>query len=403
MAKKMESTRHKNIVYFRNPEMDFYLQAIPLGYASYGGASVGEAFYAASRINEKDMESWINEWTALAKRVHNQADTAIKEGREITARQNYLRAFTYYRTASFVARVNDPRFSEIWQKFQFCFQRFSELTGDCIEQIDIPFEGNNLPGYFLKSKIENQVNKTLIIIGGGETSSEDLYFLGGAEASEHGYNVLLVDMPGQGGTPFQGMHHRYDVEIPMGCVLEYLHNRSDVNKEKIGIFGLSLGGYIVLRVASHDPRIKACAASTPIVDFHQFSLDGMPTALKVLPGFISDSFMKLAKLMDPSQLTAIEKFAWQVGVENVSDALESFKSWKVDISKITCPVLCILGDGEDGAFKTQTQICYDSLSSQKKLQKFSEEEGADSHCQANNVMRSMQVVCDWMDEIFSKQ
>jgi len=36
MAKKMESTRRKNIVYIKDPDMDFYLQAIPLGYASLG-------------------------------------------------------------------------------------------------------------------------------------------------------------------------------------------------------------------------------------------------------------------------------------------------------------------------------------------------------------------------------
>lgn len=401
MANKMESTRHKNVVFFKKPEMDFYLQAVPLAYASYGGASVGEAFYAASRIDEKDAESWIYEWTALATRVNYQADTAYEENRKVTARQNYLRAFTYYRTASFVVRANDPRYAELWQKYQFCFRRFADLAGDHIEQISVPFENTNLPGYFLKSRSTNQKNKTLIIIGGGETSSEDLYFLGGAEANEHGYNVLLVDMPGQGGTPFEGMHHRHDVEIPMGCVLDYLHDRPDVDHDKVGVLGLSLGGYIVLRAASYDQRIKACAASTPIVDFHQFSLDGMPSALKVLPGFISDSFVKLAKLMDPSQLTAIEKFSWQLGVEKVSDALERFKKWTVDVSKITCPVLCILGDGEDKAFKIQTQICYEKLSSQKKLQTFSEEEGADSHCQANNVMRGMQVVCDWLDEVMS--
>jgi len=36
MAKKMESTGHKNIVYIKDPGMGFYLQAIPLGYAGLG-------------------------------------------------------------------------------------------------------------------------------------------------------------------------------------------------------------------------------------------------------------------------------------------------------------------------------------------------------------------------------
>lgn len=36
--------RHKNQVYFKDSELDFYLQAFPLGYQTYGGATVGESF-----------------------------------------------------------------------------------------------------------------------------------------------------------------------------------------------------------------------------------------------------------------------------------------------------------------------------------------------------------------------
>ena len=60
MSKERTGQRHKNKIYFKDQELDLYLQAFPLNFQTYGGAATGEAFYAASRVNEKDLESWIH-------------------------------------------------------------------------------------------------------------------------------------------------------------------------------------------------------------------------------------------------------------------------------------------------------------------------------------------------------
>ena len=157
---------------------------------------------------------------------------------------------------------------------------------------------------------------TVIVIGGGETFCEELYFWGGAAAAQRGYNALLVDMPGQGATAFAGMHHRYDVEVPMGAVLDYLEDRPDVDPNRVAAYGLSLGGYIVLRSVSYEGRIKACAVSTPLVDWHQTLLDAMPTVLGRAPRSLFNTVMKLGNLFSRTQLIAFEKFfEWQVGAE----------------------------------------------------------------------------------------
>src|SRR3712207_7511493 len=55
MSKEKTGQRHKNKIYFKDQDLDLYLQAFPLNFQTYGGATRGEAFYAASRINEKDQ------------------------------------------------------------------------------------------------------------------------------------------------------------------------------------------------------------------------------------------------------------------------------------------------------------------------------------------------------------
>ena len=47
MSKEKTGQRHKNKVYFKDQDLDLYLQAFPLNFQTYGGASAGEAFYAA--------------------------------------------------------------------------------------------------------------------------------------------------------------------------------------------------------------------------------------------------------------------------------------------------------------------------------------------------------------------
>jgi hypothetical protein len=229
MSKEKTGQRHKNKIYFKDQDLDLYLQAFPLNFQTYGGAATGEAFYAASRINEKDLESWVHEWSSLAARVEAEGAKALEKGHKVSAREAYLRAYTYYRTATLCLRVADPRFRTTWQTMRSCYRRAAGLFEPPIEAVEIPYQGSALPAYFVRAEDDGEERPTVVVIGGGETFCEELYFWGGAAASERGYNAHLVDMPGQGATAFEGMHHRHDVEVPMGAVLDFLEDRSDVD------------------------------------------------------------------------------------------------------------------------------------------------------------------------------
>jgi pimeloyl-ACP methyl ester carboxylesterase len=404
MSKQRAGQRHKNKVYFKDAELDFYLQAFPLGYQTYGGATVGESFYAASRIREKDPDSWVAEWSSLGARLEDAAVRSMDAGHHTSARDAYLRAFTYYRTSTPLLRATDPRFRATCQTMRTCFLRAAELFDPPIEPVSVPFEGGALLGYFMKAEAGTEPRPTLIMIGGGETYAEDLYFWGGTGAVARGYNAILVDMPGQGATPFEGMHHRFDVEIPMGAVLDYLEGRPDVDMGRVAAYGISLGGYIVLRSAAHDGRIKACAASTPIIDWHQTLVDAVPSILRRAPRPLFGAVMKLGRLFSPTQLIAYEKFfEWQVGATSIVDALEKFRPWKVDVARISCPVLCMVGAGEADTFKTQTFACYAALRGQKAMRIFTEEEGADAHSQATNLRLAHQAVFDFFDQALARE
>jgi pimeloyl-ACP methyl ester carboxylesterase len=376
-----------------------------LGYAFYGGSEPGEVLATVRRIREGDAESWHREWSTTADRLFELAEKSVAAGHRVSAREAYLRACIYYH-ASFVFLFGTPvdqRLIGAFDKEVEAFEKAAALFEPPIEPVEIPYEGSALPAYFVRAGAADERQPTVIVIGGGETFCEELYFWGGAAAAQRGYNALLVDMPGQGATPFEGMHHRHDVEVPMGAVLDYLEERPDVDPDRVAAYGLSLGGYIVLRSVSYEGRIKACAVSTPLVDWHQTLLDAMPTVLRRAPRPLFNTVMKLGNLFSKTQLIAYEKFfEWQVGAESFADAMDKFRPWKVDVERISCPVLCMLGTGEQQTFKKQTYACYAALRSPKALRVFTEEEGADAHSQANNQRLAHQVVFDFFDETFAR-
>ncbi|MEC0225661.1 hypothetical protein [Paenibacillus alba] len=96
-----------------------------LSYAPYGGADIGECLSTAYRIEEGNFESWYTEWYKTAERIHALAIDSLERGNRISAREFYMRASNYYRTAEFFLHGNptDPRILETWGNSRNTFRQ----------------------------------------------------------------------------------------------------------------------------------------------------------------------------------------------------------------------------------------------------------------------------------------
>jgi 2,6-dihydroxypseudooxynicotine hydrolase len=74
-----------------------------------------------------------------------------------------------------------------------------------------------------------------------------------------GIATLVFEGPGQGEAQYD-FPIRGDYEVSVKAVLDYIGTRRDLDAARVGMWGVSLGGYYAPRAAAFDKRIKACIA-----------------------------------------------------------------------------------------------------------------------------------------------
>jgi pimeloyl-ACP methyl ester carboxylesterase len=377
--------------------MDFHFGNLILGSTVNHGAEIGEAFYAASQIKDGDASSWQHEWYELARRTEARGKESLAGGHKVSARDHLQRAAYYYRISLLSILPDDPRLKERGLKGRSLLQTAGALFEPALEYIEIPFEDVVLPGYFRKATAGKRPMKTLIMIGGGETFAEDLFFYIAPQAFARGYNFMTVDLPGQGLLPLEGEVFRADMHVPMKVVVDYALSRSDVDPDRVAAFGISGGGVFVPQAAMHDSRIKAIAMNSAVVDAYPlFAAMPVTRATKAEIASWTSFHGNIVKAVN---------WRWGVPMDEPSALVEANRGFSFDPAKITVPALLMVGEGEyrSDETKRQQKLCMDLLPNpMKKLVITPSNEGASNHCIMENRSLVGQVLFDWLDEVFAK-
>ncbi len=383
--------------FFNDADMDFHFGNLILGSIVNKGAETGEAFYAASKIVDGSAESWQKAWYELAQRIEKRGRESLKADHTVSARTLLLRASYYYRISLLSIIPTDSRLKERALKSRELLKQAGSLLTPKLEYIEIPFKDTFLTGYFRKAHSDNTPCKTLLMIGGGETFAEDLYFYLGQEAYEHGYNFLCIDLPGQGLMPFQGYTFKPDMYIPLKAVVDYAVGRKDIDREKLAAYGISGGGGFVPQAAMHDKRIKAIAMNSAVVNAY-------PLFAK-MPVTQATTEEKAAWTSFHANIVKVINWRWGVPMEDTSSLIEANKGFEFDPKRVAQPALIIIGEGEYAGVeaKSQQNKAIDNLPNpKKKLVITPAADGASNHCIMENRSLVGVILFDWLDDIFNK-
>src|SRR5690242_16513394 len=205
----------------------------------------------------KSYDEWCAAWSKKAA-VHEQL------GREALAKQKYLtagemfqRAGVYYHFAAFLFVHDQAQMRTAHAKAIECRQAALPYLRPPGERVEIPYQGKKLYGILRKPDGVKRPPVVVMAVGLDSTKEEtDAY-----EQPFHprGMATLAFDGPGQG----EGQYDftiRGDYEAPVQAVIDYIETRDDLDKSRIGMWGVSLGGYYAPRATAFEKRIKACIA-----------------------------------------------------------------------------------------------------------------------------------------------
>lgn len=393
---KRQSSRIK----FKNEDMDFALSWV-LGIGQIIGMGPGEVLATASTIRDGDPRSWRAAFQRQGDHLSQLADTFDREGNPEAAGHCAFGA-TYARRASL--HFADPA-SSTWNStvaaMEREFERGATRWSIPVRAVSVPFEGHSLPGYYLESTERSR--PTLLVIGGGDTFREDLFYFGGYPGWQRGYNVLLVDLPGQGNTPASGLTFRADAAEPISACLDWLAANSRFDSSQIAVQGLSGGGYLTAQAVAVDPRINAWIASTPITDVGLVFEREMGAALRT-PGWLLDFAAGIIGKVSDLRNVVQKKYAWQFGSSSLAEVARRVRAEAPVVApgSIDCPALFLLGDGEAAELKRQTTALASAMRAaghDVTVRRFCREEG-DAHCQVNNLRLAHLVMFDWLDRVF---
>ncbi|MDQ1487177.1 MAG: hypothetical protein QOJ62_2870 [Actinomycetota bacterium] len=377
------------------------------GFANYGGADLGEVLVTARAIPEGDEEAWHREWKATAQRVEEIAHESIEGGHRVSAREAFLRASNYYRTAEFYRRadpVNDPEVAELSRRSRDTFTSAMRLFDFGFVEVSIPYEGTTLPGYLYLVDGSGEPRPTVIYNSGYDSTLEESYFAIAAAALDRGYNVLAFDGPGQGmAIREQRLVFRPDWEAVVTPVVDFALTRPEIAPSKISLFGYSLGGYLVARAAAFEPRIAAVILDDGIYDFHAAMANSLPPFVTdwIDEGKDASAIPVLSMLMSVNTQVrwAIQNGLWVMGLDSIAELPRVFRSYTIAgvADQITAAVL-VLDAENDQFFRGQPQKAAAAMTNADvTLVTLREAEGAGEHCHMGAMSRAHQTIFNWLD------
>lgn len=303
-----------------------------LGAAQEGGSTVAECCLAARRIDPADDHSWYREWKRVADASCERGNAARAGGHVSTARSNWLRAISYYQSAVFLFDNDDAHRQSAIASMRSCAREYLKHRAPQGEVVTIPSPGGcPLEAYFLPApQAAGRPAPTILCIGEPGRRKEEFLYKVARHAANRGMSLLAADLFGAGGdVPVEQIAGRADLEMTIGHLMDYLVERSDVDRTRIVILADNWGSSFVARGIAFDDRFAAAVCDGGIWDLHERGFLMWRTPVEA--GYVRDAYSRVAQsIRCPVLITAGER-GW-LKAERVHELYDRLKSGGRDVT-----------------------------------------------------------------------
>ncbi|HEY1824338.1 MAG TPA: alpha/beta hydrolase [Acidimicrobiales bacterium] len=202
-------------------------------------------------------DDWCQAWCDGAEVYVRLAGEALHEGRQRSAGEFYARAATYFHFGKFMFVHDQDQARAAHARGVAALMKAAPLFDPPAIRHTIDFEGSQLVGLF-RRPLGAGPFPTVLLIPGLDSTKEEFREVEQAFL-DRGLATFALDGPGQGEAEWT-LPIRPEWEVVGEVVFSYLSALPEVDAERIGVWGVSLGGFYAARLASSGVPVRGVVA-----------------------------------------------------------------------------------------------------------------------------------------------
>jgi len=371
-----------------------YVWNLSFNIAINTGGQINEALDAVTPLiplagdGDAATVPYLEAWMGLGDRIAQLAQDDLDRGRTLSASTKFLRASNYYITGERMQHVGSPARKLAYQRALDTFAAFVDHSDEPVSRVEVPFEGGSIPALFYRSPQADGASPVIVQFNGLDSTKEQMWSAPlRAELGRRGISVLMVDQPGTG----EALRHRNLTAVPEAerwgtACIDYLLSRGDIDADRIGVLGWSLGGYFAPRAAAYEKRFALCVAWGANYNWGEMQLR---RAGREGENPVPHYWQHVQWVWGQPSFDAFMAFAPQLSMVEAS-------------SSITVPFLITHGANDRQIPLEYAHAQYDAAvnSPHRELHIFTDREGGVEHVGGDNMLPAASFIADWITENF---
>jgi dipeptidyl aminopeptidase/acylaminoacyl peptidase len=369
-----------------------YVWNLSVSIALESGGKIGEIVdmcepirEAAGRGEDTGTADFLAEWVKMADKLVGLAAEDEAEGRLFSAADKLKRAAIYFQTAERMQGHGHPGRDETYARALGSFQKGVRFAKDPCERVEIEYEGKTLSALWCPAPGDGP-RPAVVYCNGLDSTKELLWFSRLPEAlAKRGISCLCVDQPGTGeAIRLHDIPATHEAERWASSWVDWLEARVEVDPARIGMTGISLGGFYAPRAVAFEPRFASGAvwgANHNWAEVQQKRLNR--EGENPVPHY-------WAHVM------------WVFGARDMEDFMAKAAGMHLNgvMERIRVPFLVTHGESDRQIALDYAHHSYDQLtnSPRRELKVFTEREGGVEHVGADNMSFGREYIADWFAE-----
>lgn len=244
-----------------------YIWNLSVAIAMESGARVGEivdiiaaAKDAAGISADNGTEAFMQAWMTKADTLVELSVEDEVRGRTLSAGAKLERAALYLLNGERMQAHGTPGRTETFQRARDCFDNGITLSKANCVRVEVPLQTGTMPALWTQAPGDGQ-RPAVVYCNGLDSSKELLYWSGLPQAlAQRGISTLCVDQPGTGeALRLQNLPATPYSEQWASRAVDWLEMQNNVDPNRIGMTGISLGGHYAPRAVAYEPRFASGA------------------------------------------------------------------------------------------------------------------------------------------------